>query len=646
MLYTNLDLGTEFYNGTISNFKRIVKGFEVINKRLNNHINSNSMPHKAQQISYEGTTVYNELNRVKGKMEGMIIGANGNGISELTEARVDMEGEYFKTLDRRLESDFKKNNSNIDKLTNLKSYINFDKYNPDKEGNEDAAPLIEKAVNELNENGGGILYISSGIYAFTRRVNIYSNIRIIGNGDVVFLRKWAGGFLNIGNPDVEYKGYDGIHDVSIENIVFDGNYEEYETIKTNGFVFVNLLHNRNIEFRKCKFRNSVNLHVLDVNGVDNLNVIDCTFEGFKALDGRTFKEAIQLSEFAEGVVDGVGCFDGTPTINVNIERCIFKKSDLLDGFNVAIGNHFSRRGVTQKNIRISHCSFNDIRQTAIRAYTWHNLHVLDNEFENCNECVRATAVGHKDISAQYPDGKPSGKPEAGKKYFIKGNVFSNYGEFALIFKGQQSPDDIAYLRDVTIQDNMFQRDNYDVGQTIDLTLCNYVIINSNNINTTHRGISYNGSRNVTISNNFFYNIKTEAVYNEQSKYINEAKNSRNIFIKNNIFNNTGKNCLYLTGIYDYVIRDNYIVDPHNNKVDNVDRGGIYNLDCVQADISNNIIYGSKKDFAIRLSNCKNSMLTNNGGTGYVKYYDSNNTIVGHYTLNDNDEIVKRNYQEV
>lgn len=641
MLYTNLDLGTEFYNGTISNFKRIVKGFEVINKRLNNHINSNSMAHKAQQISYEGTTVYNELNRVKGKMEGLVVGANGDGISEVKEARIDINGDYHETLDSRLEKDFNSANKRLDDLTRIKTSINFDKYNPNKEGEKDTAPILDKAIDELNQKGGGILYINSGTYAFTRRVNIYSNIRIIGNGDVVFLRKWAGGFFNIGNPEIKYEGYDGIHDVTIENIEFDGNYEEYETIKTNGFVFINLLHNKDVEFRKCKFKNSVNLHVLDVNGVDNLNIIDCVFEGFKDANGRSFKEAIQLSEFAEGGVDSVGCYDGTPTKNVNIERCIFKKSDLLGGFNVAIGNHFSRHGVTQKNIRISHCSFNDIKQTAIRTYTWHNVHVLDNEFENCNECVRATAVGHKDKSAQYPDGKPSNKPEAGKKYFIKGNVFSNYGEFALIFKGQQSEDDIAYCRDVIIQNNMFQRDNYDVGQTIDLTLCNYVIINSNNINTTHRGVSYNGSRNVTISDNFFYNIKTEAIYNAKSIYINEAKNSRNIFIKDNVFNTIGRNCLYLTGIYDYVIRDNYIVDPHSNKTDSTNRGGIYSVDSVQADISNNIIYGHQKDFAIRLSNCKNSVLTNNGGTGLVSYYDSTNTVVGHYTLDSDNYITKK-----
>ncbi|MDN6612193.1 MAG: hypothetical protein L0L09_11660, partial [Staphylococcus equorum] len=62
---------------------------------------------------------------------------------------------------------------------------------------------------------------------------------------------------------------------------------------------------------------------------------------------------------------------------------------------------------------------------------------------------------------------------------------------------------------------------------------------------------------------------------------------------------------------------------------------------VQADISNNIIYGHQKDFAIRLSNCKNSVLTNNGGTGLVSYYDSTNTVIGHYTLNSNNYITKK-----
>ncbi|MDN6698710.1 MAG: peptidase G2, partial [Staphylococcus equorum] len=94
MLYTNLDLGKEFYSGTVSNFKRIIKNFDVINRKINSHINKNGISHKAQQIAYNNTTVYNELNRQKGKMEGLVVGANGDGISEVKEARIDINGDY------------------------------------------------------------------------------------------------------------------------------------------------------------------------------------------------------------------------------------------------------------------------------------------------------------------------------------------------------------------------------------------------------------------------------------------------------------------------------------------------------------------------------------------------------------------------
>lgn len=640
MLYTDLKIGTDFYSGTIANFKNIVKDFAVVDRKINQHIRKDGISHNAKQIKYGKTTVDSEMNRVKGSIKSLVVGANGNGITELSQARRDMDGDVHDTLTERLDTDFDSVQNDVDYINKNNLIINFDTYNPNKEGKKGVASALEKAFKDVSDNNGGIIYVNSGTYLMDRRIVVPSNTKLVGYGEVKFLRGWGGGFLNIGDPDVAYEGYEGHHDITIEGITFDGNYENIDKIPSGAFNFFNLMHNENIEFRKCKFRNSISYHVMDVNGVKNLNVIDCIFEGYVNNSNASFKEAIQLSEYVIDGIGGEGCFDGTPCRDITVDRCTFRKSDILDSFEVAVGNHLSRHGVFQKNIRVSNCVFEDIQQTAIRPYTWNNVSVLNNEFKNCNEGMRCSSVGYKDISAQYPDGKPSGKPESGRKYIIDGNIFSNYVKFALNFYGQQSPDDTSYIEDITITNNVFQRDDRDTGEAINLSLCNYIIITGNNFNTTYRGVRYNGSRNINIFNNFFYNIKTEAIYNAKSTYINDAKNARNLFIKNNVFNNLGKNCIYLSEIYDFVIRENYIVDPANYDWDSVTRGGIYSKNSVQGDISNNIIYGSEKSFAIRLAKNRNVIMTNNGGTGSINYYDSTNTMVGRYSTNNNNVITK------
>lgn len=640
MLYTDLKIGTDFYSGTIANFKNIVKDFAVVDRKINQHIRKDGISHNAKQIKYGKTTVDSEMNRVKGSIEALVVGANGNGIAELSQARRDMDGDVHDTLTERLDTDFDSVQNDVDYINKNNLIINFDTYNPNKEGKKGVASALEKAFKDVSDNNGGIIYVNSGTYLMDRRIVVPSNTKLVGYGEVKFLRGWGGGFLNIGDPDVAYEGYEGHHDITIEGITFDGNYENIDKIPSGAFNFFNLMHNENIEFRKCKFRNSISYHVMDVNGVKNLNVIDCIFEGYVNKSTSRFKEAIQISEYTKDSIGGEGCFDGTPCRDITVDRCIFRKSDILDGFEVAVGNHLSRHGVFQKNIRVSNCVFEDIQQTAIRPYTWHNVSVLNNEFKNCQEVMRCSSVGYKDKSAEYPDGKPSGKPESGRKYIIDGNIFSNYKSFALNFYGQQSPDETAYISDITITNNIFQRDDYDRGEAINLSLCDYVIINGNNFNTTYRGIRQNGSRNVSIFSNFMYNIKAEAIYNAKSTYINDAKRAQFIFIKENVINNTGKNAIYATEYEGFAIRDNYIVAPGNGDTDNVSRGGIYSTESVDGDISNNIIVGTNKSFAIRLAKNKNVIMTNNGGSGSINYYDSTNTMVGRYSTNKNNVITK------
>lgn len=82
MLYTDLKIGTDFYSGTIANFKNIVKDFAVVDRKINQHIKKDGISHNAKQIKYGKTTVDSEMSRVKGSIKALAVGANGNGIAE------------------------------------------------------------------------------------------------------------------------------------------------------------------------------------------------------------------------------------------------------------------------------------------------------------------------------------------------------------------------------------------------------------------------------------------------------------------------------------------------------------------------------------------------------------------------------------
>ena len=79
-LHTDLpiELGQEWRYKTVDNFKRILDGFNAIDKNFEYHKTEEQHAHNAKQIDYKLSNVHDELQYQDGRIEGLVIGHNGD----------------------------------------------------------------------------------------------------------------------------------------------------------------------------------------------------------------------------------------------------------------------------------------------------------------------------------------------------------------------------------------------------------------------------------------------------------------------------------------------------------------------------------------------------------------------------------------
>ena len=642
-LQTNMSnqLDQTYRSEDISNFKKIEFGVNELYEFLNKHQKQDINAHKSNQIIHGKTTVDKMLIYQMSRIRNLVLGSDKDSLKEVKDARVDNDGNEYPILSERLNAQYDTLTNRISDVEQRFIEINFDEYEPDKTGQTPITSKLQHALNRLKDSKGGVLHIKNGDYLMNGRVAVYSNTEIKMEKNVTLYRGWSGGFFDIGHKNDAYHGYEGVHNVQITGGILDSNYENLSKYPTTEMNFIQMRHNDNVTLSNIKFRNAISFHVTDINGSRNIKIRDCIFEGYIDLNGKGYKECIQLSEYTNDSIGGAGYEDGTPTRDVVVDNCVFRKSDILDSFSVAIGNHLSRHNIWQKNFKVQNCVFEDIKDIAIRPYKWNNVKVLNNEFLRCNEGVRISSVNGNDISANDVNGIPSGQPQTGMLYTIEGNVFQDYKTKGVTAFGKQYNDLTARVTEINITNNFFVSDNNDVGEAIVLDLCASVHIKTNTIGYAYRAIRLKGCHTIVINSNYINNIKTEAIINEVSPYTGYSALCRHIYISDNIINVTGKNGFYLQYMRNFFVKNNTITNTNDYSLDGVRRGGIYGFELDAGDVSGNMIWGDDKAFAIRIDNANNTVLFNNGGYGEVSINGSDSAKIGYWNVDTNGQIYRR-----
>ena len=546
------------------------------------------------------------------------VGLNGNdGVNGLSAYEIAVSYGYLGTEEEWVKS-----------INNNSLYL--DDYNPDKTGIIPSGSIIQNALDTMENLKINNLYINDGTYLINRRMYIPDDTNIIMSRNTKLLRGHNGGFFDNGNPNNNVGGYDGKSNIKIIGGTLDNNYENIETYPTTQINMIALRHANNITIENVTFRNSITVHCIDVNGTNNLKVKNCTFEGYVNLTGATDKEALQLSEYVTGGIEG-GIFDGTPTQNVTVEGCVFKKSDILNGHLVAIGNHISANNVFNNNIVIKNNRFNDCN-IGVRMWKWNNVIVENNIFNNIREAVRITSVSSSYQSANNIDGTPSNNSQAGKNLVIRNNTITNFVSVAIGSYGIKGSN-IAYVKNLTIENNNISNG----GQGILVELNDTCSISKNNIESCERGVYYKATKNIDISNNKISDLTQEFVYSDNGNYTGTEKTSNNINIKNNIASSIGKNGVFIKDNSVYKIEGNIVSDSNDLQLGGALRGGIAAENCSVGRVEGNIVYGSKNDFSVRINNTTNTNVFNNSGD--IKILFSGTTTgsaIGYYGVDSNN----------
>lgn len=177
-----IKLGQEFRNNTIRNFRDLLYEVNEGKRVMYRHKNEDKQAHLATQIYHDGHSVGNFIDVFRNRLKAQIIGANGDGIAELTDARVSVDGTRFDLASERLDYDFKnmadqieENYKNVNNI--VKRIRNVNDFGGDPTGVKDSTNAFVKAF----ENGFTHVHMTEGTYK-VNGLKLPSNTILSGEG--------------------------------------------------------------------------------------------------------------------------------------------------------------------------------------------------------------------------------------------------------------------------------------------------------------------------------------------------------------------------------------------------------------------------------------------------------------------------------
>ena len=185
-----IELGQEYRYKTVDNFKRILDNFKGIENKFEKHKTEEKHAHNAKQIDYNLSNVHDELTYQDGRIEGLVIGHNGDGIEEVKDSRTALDGSNQPLLSKRLKYDFdnmnKKIEDNYNKLNKkIERIVNVNDFGADPTGNE----LSDEAFKEALGSGNVHVHMTAGTYKIKNGIKLPSNSVLSGEGkDISIIR--------------------------------------------------------------------------------------------------------------------------------------------------------------------------------------------------------------------------------------------------------------------------------------------------------------------------------------------------------------------------------------------------------------------------------------------------------------------------
>lgn len=217
-----VELNHLFRKMLIENFRTMEFYYSVLKDNIQKH-KDEEHAHTANQIDYENSTVDKQLKYQNKRISGLVLGHNGNGIQELRDSRVSVDGNSHDVLSERLLYDFNLINKVIDNNYNIlnkkiERIINVNDFGADPTGQEDSTEAFKKAF----ANGGRHVHMTEGTY-ITTGLKLPNNTILSGEGKEQTIIKLSD---NAPEESIVVTNLDmnGIaENIGIEGFMVDGN---------------------------------------------------------------------------------------------------------------------------------------------------------------------------------------------------------------------------------------------------------------------------------------------------------------------------------------------------------------------------------------------------------------------------------------
>lgn len=379
------------------------------------------------------------------------------------------------------------------------------------DGKTDDTDSIQKALDY-----GGSVYFSSGkIYRVSKSLEVMKNTYIYGQGCIIqratLLDRGGYIFINGRWMDKTATLYNGEGNIRFYDVVIDSNVDEFPTVSSP----VALNHGYDMLFQNCTFKNIGNGHGIDINGCRDVKLKNCNFLGYRDLteaQTRVYAEAIQISASLEDSFPYLGGWDGTPTINVEIDGCYVGDSDGLTTrpFGVAVGNH-SASQQKNKNIRVTNCHFVGGLYCAFRLYAMDNVYISDIQVDDYKGLVFFHAINSTDDDPCKLNLGATCENVTIRNVVFNQKAKSNYP--AIRAWGSFNSDGTTFYklhRDITIENLTVKSDRNITA--FDFDGCEDVYLNGLSAINTFRGFLIKNVKNIKIKNSLIESTDERAIY--------------------------------------------------------------------------------------------------------------------------------------
>lgn len=298
-------------------------------------------------------------------------------------------------------------------------FIDVRDYGAAGDGEMSDSSSFQKALDLAQGKEELHIYVPEGIYRMTDTLHFYSNTTITLDSKAEIIRDHNGYLLMNGTSDISFRGYNGPGNIMIEGGIWNQNGVK-RPARASAFTFK---HAKGLTIRDLIIQDSSDSHAIELNSTYDATIDNVYFLGINNVSNNVGNEALQL-DLAKGSTVNNASYDNTPCKLITIQNCYFGDSVTpgTHSWPRAIGSHSSTIGRWNEDIVISNNKFENIEGWAIRAYSWNDVVINENEFIN-NEggiAINSPFVSDPKDTVDV-NGKQTNKSQTCSSYFINGN---------------------------------------------------------------------------------------------------------------------------------------------------------------------------------------------------------------------------------